>query len=168
MTESHFKHHHSLSWPSQHYQPQDEQLDLQRYVRIATNDLSHLYGESQGQGLAEARVAELIEEVLFSLDTQHYFLIAWCIMPNALLAIVELTSVYLIRHIVDNWKSAILKLIRERGVPMVPLWHSGYVIEHCSQQQDAEHYREKLTQMPEEAGLVQGGDNYYWSNGRYA
>jgi REP element-mobilizing transposase RayT len=64
--------------------------------------------EDAGHGacwLRDPRIAALVEEALLHFDAQRYRLIAWCVMPNHVHALVETREDWPLASIVHSWKS---------------------------------------------------------------
>jgi len=64
--------------------------------------------EDAGHGacwLRDPRIAPLVEEALLHFDGQRYRLIAWCVMPNHVHALVETREEWPLTGIVHSWKS---------------------------------------------------------------
>ncbi|NRA37805.1 MAG: hypothetical protein HRU15_06675 [Planctomycetes bacterium] len=162
------KHYHAISWPSQHFKTQIDHVELQRFIRLEVEEHSYLNGPVlEHRGLIDNKIAAIIEEVLFSLDTQYYYLIAWTIVENAVYALIELNSVYLICHVVDTWKSFMLKLIRERSIACIPMWASGYNVELCTGQSDIQKYYDVISKSALNPCNNASGPLYQWSSERY-
>ncbi len=64
--------------------------------------------EDAGHGacwLRDESIAALVEDALLHFDDQRYRLIAWCVMPNHVHALVETREEWLLASIVHSWKS---------------------------------------------------------------
>jgi putative DNA methylase len=62
----------------------------------------------QGHGkrdLAVPSVAALVQTALLNFDTERYSLSAWCVMPNHVHALLEISSGYRLDRVVHSWKS---------------------------------------------------------------
>ncbi len=55
--------------------------------------------------LGDPRIARLVEEALLHFDGKRYRLIAWCVMPNHVHALVETREEWPLAGIVHSWKS---------------------------------------------------------------
>jgi putative DNA methylase len=76
----------------------------------------------QGHGrhdVAVPAVAELVQTALLTFDADRYALVAWCVMPNHVHALLTLNPGYRLDRIVHSWKSYIAKeanrLLRRSG-----------------------------------------------------
>ena len=55
--------------------------------------------------LARPDIAEMVEQTLLHDDGVKYRLIAWCVMPNHVHAIIEFIEPYCLEQILQSWKS---------------------------------------------------------------
>src|SRR5204863_3160450 len=71
-------------------------------------------------------VASLIQNALLHFDNQRYRLLAWCIMPNHVHAVVEVLQGHRLGTIIHSWKS----FTANRANAMIgrtgPFWHEDY------------------------------------------
>jgi putative transposase len=76
--------------------------------------------------LGREDIATLVENALLHFDGQRYRLLAWCIMPNHVHAVVELFQGYGLGSILHSWKSFTAnranKIVRRTGA----FWHDDY------------------------------------------
>ncbi|HXU31735.1 MAG TPA: transposase [Thermoanaerobaculia bacterium] len=64
--------------------------------------------EDQGQGVCWLRkdpIAALVERALLEFDDDRYRIIAWCIMPNHVHALIETLGEWTLDRVVHGWKS---------------------------------------------------------------
>ncbi len=64
--------------------------------------LDHGFG---ARPLEEPRAAELIENALLHFDGARYRLLAWCVMPNHVHALIEQVAGFLLPEIMRSWKT---------------------------------------------------------------
>ncbi|HET9210620.1 MAG TPA: transposase, partial [Thermoanaerobaculia bacterium] len=66
--------------------------------------------EDAGHGacwLRNPRIAALVEDSLLHFDGQRYRVIAWCIMPNHVHALIETQMQFSLSSVLHSWKSFI-------------------------------------------------------------
>jgi putative transposase len=80
-------------------------LDTARPVdRVAIVDAALDQGHGR-RDLADPIIAELVQNALLTFDGERYALLAWCVMPNHVHALIETRPGYQIGRIVHSWKS---------------------------------------------------------------
>jgi len=104
--------------------------------------------------LKDSRVADLVESALLHFDGRRYRLLAWCVMPNHVHALVETNEGFPLSKIVHSWKSftgnEANKILGRSG----DFWQREY---HDRFIRDDEHYRNAVVYIennPVKAGLV--------------
>ena len=117
--------------------------------------------------LARPDIAEMIEETLLHDDGIKYNLMAWCIMPNHLHAVVEFIGPYCLEQVLQTWKSVTFhkanRLLHRKG----SFWFREYFdryIRNSSHLNDAIEYVEN---NPVKAGLVSSKRLWRWSSAFY-
>jgi putative DNA methylase len=123
--------------------------------------------EDAGHGacwLRDERLADLVENALLHFDDQRYRLIAWCVMPNHVHALVETRPGWPLAGIVQAWKSYTAhranKILRRSG----DFWAREYYDRFL---RDDQHFRnavEYLEENPVKAGLVGTRHDWRWSS----
>ncbi len=123
--------------------------------------------EDAGHGacwLRDPRVARVVEDALLHFDGGHYRLLAWCIMPNHVHALIESEEGRRLEGIVHSWKSFTAlqanRLLRRRGAFWFREYHDRYV-------RDEEHFANVVHYIemnPVKAGLVKTADQWRFSS----
>jgi putative transposase len=72
--------------------------------RVAIVDAA-LDGGHGRRDLANPAIAEIVQNALLTFDGERYGLLAWCVMPNHVHALVEIRPGYRLEQIVHSWKS---------------------------------------------------------------
>jgi REP element-mobilizing transposase RayT len=72
--------------------------------RVRAIDLALDEGHGK-RALADARVAAMVQQALLNFDADRYRLIAWCVMPNHVHALVEMRPGNSLDRITHSWKS---------------------------------------------------------------
>src|SRR6185436_7875478 len=114
--------------------------------------------------LKDARIAALVEDALLHFDGQRYRLLAWCVMPNHVHALVETKEGFPLPEIVHSWKSFTAneanKILRRTG----DFWQREY---HDRFIRDDDHYRNAVVYIennPVKAGLVKTAQAWRYSS----
>jgi putative DNA methylase len=77
-----------------------------RRVQAVDASLDQGYGR---RDLAIPAIAEVIQQALLRFDGDRYAIIAWCVMPNHVHALIETWGTPSLSHIVHSWKSLTAK-----------------------------------------------------------
>jgi REP element-mobilizing transposase RayT len=123
--------------------------------------------EDAGHGvcwLREERIAALVQQTIMFHDAERYRLIAWCIMPNHVHAVIETLEGWLLDDILHSWKSYSAheanKILRRSGRFWFPEYFDRFIrdpvhlcraIEYCENN-------------PVKAGLVVAKEKWRWSS----
>jgi REP element-mobilizing transposase RayT len=121
----------------------------------------------QGHGafhLRDPRIAELVENALLHFDGERYRLLAWCVMPNHVHALIETLPGHRLGDVVHSWKSFTAKEANKLLGLSGAFWQVEY---HDRFIRDAAHLtkaREYIEENPVKAGLVQSAEMWRWSS----
>ncbi len=123
--------------------------------------------EDQGHGacwLRKPPIAELVEAALLRFDGERYRLIAWCIMPNHLHALIEVGLDRTLDRIVQGWKSYTAheanRLLGRTGTFWAREYHDRFV-------RDDDHLAAAVRYIennPVVAGLSPNAESWPWSS----
>jgi REP element-mobilizing transposase RayT len=126
--------------------------------------------EDAGHGacwLREAGIGGLAEAAMLHFDGLRYQLLAWCVMPNHVHALIETWERWPLAGVVHSWKSYTAhqanRILNRCGVFWQREYHDRYI-------RNAEHYRETLRYIednPVKAGLVEQASEWPWSSRRF-
>jgi REP element-mobilizing transposase RayT len=114
--------------------------------------------------LKDARVAALVENALLHFDGQRYRLLAWCVMPNHVHALVETNEGFPLSKIVHSWKSFTGNQANKILVRSGDFWQREY---HDRFIRDDEHYRNAVVYIennPVKAGLAKTAEAWRYSS----
>ena len=123
--------------------------------------------EDAGHGacwLRDPRIAALVERALLHFDGQRYRLIAWCVMPNHVHALVETREEWPLASVVHSWKSFTAhraNLILKRSGDF---WLREYFDRFI---RDDRHFASAVRYIennPVKAGLVARAEDWRWSS----
>ncbi len=111
--------------------------------------------------LREARIAELVVAALRRFDRKRYRLLAWCIMPNHVHVVFEITLGEDLAAVVHSWKSytanQINGLLGRKGA----LWHREYYDRLVRNDRELDRAVQYVIRNPEKAGLKNW--NWVWA-----
>ena len=117
--------------------------------------------------LAKPDIAEMIEEMLLHDDGIKYNLMAWCIMPNHLHAVIEFIEHYCLEHVLQTWKSVSShkanQLLHRKG----PFWFREYFDRYIRNSSHLNDVIEYVENNPVKAGLVSSRELWRWSSAFY-
>jgi REP element-mobilizing transposase RayT len=130
--------------------------------------------------LGRREIAALVEGALLHFDTQRYQLLAWCVMPNHVHALIETKEGWPLDGVLHAWKSFTSheagKILRGAagGTPALPgkrpageFWQREYLDRYV---RNAEHYAKVLAYIeenPVKAGLAKIKTDWPWSSARF-
>jgi REP element-mobilizing transposase RayT len=123
--------------------------------------------EDAGHGacwLRDERIAALVENALLHFDGQRYRLIAWCIMPNHVHALVETCENCPLDRIVHSWKSYTAheanQILRRSG----DFWFREYFDRYIRDDRHFAKAVQYIEQNPMKAELVFAREDWRWSS----
>lgn len=112
-------------------------------------------------------IARLTEDTLLHFDGQRYRLLAWCVMPNHVHAIIETQEGFPLQDVLHSWKSftgsRVNKLIKRSG----EFWQREYLDRYV---RNAEHYQKAIAYIeenPVKAGLARLKTDWPWSSAKF-
>jgi putative transposase len=112
-------------------------------------------------------IAALVEGALLYFDSQRYRLLAWCVMPNHVHAVVEIVDRHSLTKIVGSWKSFTAKransLIGRSGT----FWHADYFDRFMRDEGHLARTIDYVENNPVKAGLVVTAPQWAWSSARF-
>jgi tRNA threonylcarbamoyl adenosine modification protein (Sua5/YciO/YrdC/YwlC family) len=107
-----------------------------------------------GCWLRDERVAAIVQEALTYFDQQRYHLVAWCIMPNHVHAIVRPERSFSFSQILQTWKSVTAhkanRLLHRTG----EFWQAESYDHLIRNEADLEHHIRYVEENPKKAGLA--------------
>ena len=124
--------------------------------------------EDAGHGdcwLRRPDISCIVQQALAFFDTQRYRLLAWCVMPNHVHALIETFPTHAVGSVVQSWKrfsareaNRVLQRIGQ------PFWFADY---HDRFIRHEEHYFKAVAYIhdnPVKAGLVRQASDWQWSS----
>ena len=123
--------------------------------------------EDAGHGachLRDPRIASLVENTLLYFDAQRYRLIAWCLMPNHVHALIEMGETYPLASIAHSWKSFTSQKANQILKRSGDFWFREYYDRFI---RDEQHFANAVTYIernPVKARLVGSPEEWRWSS----
>jgi REP element-mobilizing transposase RayT len=121
-----------------------------------------------GCHLRDPVIGNLMEETMLLFDAQRYRLIAWCIMPNHVHAVIELVEGHSLSSILHSWKSFTAKEANKILNRSGQFWMDDYFDRYV---RDAEHFATVISyveQNPVKARLVTQASEWKFSSAAWA
>jgi REP element-mobilizing transposase RayT len=116
--------------------------------------------------LRDERIARLVEAVLLHFDGQRYRLLAWCVMPNHVHALIDTFLGHTLADILHSWKSYSAseanKILNRTGSFWFREYHDRYI-------RNAEHFVNAIRYIEENpvaAGLVRQAKDWPFGSAR--
>ena len=117
--------------------------------------------------LGRENVAMLIENALVHFDNERYRLLAWCIMPNHVHAVIEVLQGHRLGAILHSWKSFTANranaLIGRTGA----FWHDDFFDRYMRDEDHLALTIGYVEQNPVRAKLVDSAEKWPWSSARF-
>jgi len=123
--------------------------------------------EDAGHGacwLRQAPVARCVEGALLHFDGERYRLLAWCVMPNHVHALIETRNGHPVSEVLQSWKSFTSKRANALLGRTGKFWEPDYFDRFV---RDAEHLRNTIRYIeanPVKAGLAMEASQWPWSS----
>jgi putative DNA methylase len=143
------------------------QPEGQRSVELRRCIEEYLDAGHGGCWLRQPDIASLVECALFHFDGQRYRLLAWCVMPNHVHALIETREGFPLADVLHSWKSFTSHkangLLQRNG----EFWQREYLDRYV---RSAEHYETVVAYIeenPVKAGLVRLKTDWPWSSARF-
>ncbi len=122
--------------------------------RLYTTRIEAFLDSAQGAcHVAKPEIASLVQEALRHFNGQRYDLLAWCIMPNHVHAIVRPLEGYDLPGILHSWKSFTAKQANKLLGTTGPFWQDEYYDHLIRDEEDFNRHLTYVLQNPEKAGL---------------
>ena len=123
--------------------------------------------EDSGHGacwLRDGRIAARVEDALLHFDDQRYRLIAWCVMPNHVHALIETWEDWPLARVLHTWKSytahAANQILRRSG----EFWFREYFDRFIREDRHFANAVKYIEENPVKAGLTRRPEEWRWSS----
>jgi putative DNA methylase len=117
--------------------------------------------------LRRPAVATLVEDALRHFDGERYRLLAWCVMPNHVHALIETRDGFPLADVLHSWKSFTSKKANRLLGRTGEFWQREYLDRYV---RDAGHYAAVIAYIeenPVKAGLAKLKTDWPWSSARF-
>jgi REP-associated tyrosine transposase len=123
--------------------------------------------EDAGHGvcwLGDERIAALLENTLLQFDGQRYRLVAWCVMPNHVHAMIETSDGWPVAKVVQSWKSYTAHRANQILGRSGAFWFREYFDRFIRDDRHFVSAVKYVEQNPVKAGLVDAQEAWRWSS----
>ena len=123
--------------------------------------------EDAGHGqcwLGQEELAQIVEDALLHFDGQRYRLLAWCVMPNHVHAVIETVEGSPVADVIHSWKSYTSKEANRILGRSGPFWMADYFDRFI---RDENHLRQAIAyaeENPVKAGLIAQAKEWKYSS----
>ena len=117
--------------------------------------------------LRRPELAQLVEGALLHFDPERYRLLAWCVMPNHVHALIETKAGFPLADVLYSWKSYTSSQANKRLGRRGDFWQREYLDRYV---RNAEHYRAVIAYIeenPVKAGLAKVKTEWPGSSARF-
>lgn len=146
---------------------------LHRLLQEETDEVNRQHRIEQlldaGHGecwLKQMAVADIVENALLHGDDERYRLLAWCVMPNHIHALIETNSAYSVSKIAQGWKSYTARLINKHLERSGSVWMRDYFDRYIRDDHHLAAVISYIHNNPVKAGLVQHEQDWQHSSAR--
>ncbi len=114
--------------------------------------------------LRRPEIARLVQDALQHADGDRYRLLAWCVMPNHVHALIEQMPGSRLADIVQSWKSFTAKRANRMLGREGPFWARDYFDRYIRDENHFETTRRYVNENPAKAGLCEDAADWPWSS----
>ena len=144
-----------LGFLEKHAPPSDaKQTELRRRITVY-EDAGH--GECL---LREPWAAQIVRDSLLHFDGERYKMLAWCIMPNHVHALIETVDGHAVKEVVGRWKSFTARFIHARLGRSGALWMEDFFDRFIRSARHLEVASRYIAENPVKAGLCQKPEDW--------
>ncbi len=109
-----------------------------------------------------------MESALLHFDGKRYRLLAWCVMPNHVHALIETCEGHPLSQVVHSWKSYTAKQINSLLERDGPVWHVDYFDRYIRDDLHLAAVIRYIEDNPVAAGLVERAEQWAFSSAAQA
>ena len=119
-----------------------------------------------GRRLADPAAAGIVEGAMLHFHAQRYRLLAWCVMPNHVHAVIEQVEGYPLGRVVSAWKGYAARRINVLQGRSGPFWASDYFDRYMRDATQLERAIAYVENNPVAAGLAARPEDWPFSSAR--
>jgi REP element-mobilizing transposase RayT len=136
-------------------------------MRVTAETLDDSLDSGRGEcWLRRTDVAEIVEQAMLHFDGERYHLLAWCIMPNHVHAMLEMQAGFGLGNLVRSWKSFTARRANHVLARTGPFWSPDYFDRYIRNDRHYEAALAYIEHNPVKAGLVSATEDWPWSSAR--
>jgi Rad3-related DNA helicase/REP element-mobilizing transposase RayT len=129
-------------------------VEVARLRELHTRKVDALLDNARGEcWLRRPDIGELVADAVQYFDGERYRLLAWCVMPNHVHAVVQPVGAYDLDSVLHSWKSFTAHAINKKLEREGEVWQDESYDHLIRDSQDLLHAVEYLWANPENAGL---------------
>ena len=133
--------------------------ELARLQELFSERLQSLLDEGRGKAwMREDRIARIVAEAVGFFDGERYRLLAWCVMPNHVHAVLQPLPGHDLPAILHAWKSFTAKQINTAVASKGQVWETEYYDHLIRDERDLENQVNYVLSNPRRARL----DDWKW------
>lgn len=141
--------------------------EQQRQIELRRRTEEYLDAGHGACWLRQPEVAALVEGALRHFDGERYWLLAWCLMPNHVHALIETRDGYPLADVLHSWKSFTSRKASQLVGRSGQFWQREYLDRYV---RNAEHYQAVVAYIeenPVKARLAKIKTEWPWSSARF-
>lgn len=141
--------------------------EKQRQIELRRRVEEYLDAGHGACWLRRPDVAALVEGALRHFDGERYRLLAWCVMPNHVHALIETREGFPLADVLHSWKSFTSRKVGNLVGRTGEIWQREYLDRYV---RHAEHYQAVVAYIeenPVKAGLATLKTDWPWSSARF-
>ena len=141
--------------------------EKQRQIELRRRVEEYLDAGHGACWLRRPDMAALVEGALRHSDGERYRLLAWCVMPNHVHALIETREGFPLADVLHSWKSFTSKEANKMVGRTGAFWQREYLDRYV---RNAEHYQAVVAYIeenPVKAGLTKVKMDWPWSSARF-
>ena len=117
--------------------------------------------------LADARVAQIVENALLYFDGERYRLLAWVVMPNHVHVLITTETSYPLHKVVQSWKAFTARRANDVLGRTGTFWQRDYFDRYIRDEHHLEQAVCYIHANPILAGLVERAEDWPFGSARY-
>lgn len=133
-------------------------------IRLLDAELDNGLGECH---LRDPEIAQVVQDALLHFDQDRYRLLAWCLMPNHVHVVIEISGASSLSTIVNSWKSFTARKANQQLRRSGPFWNADYFDRFMRDEGHLQRTIGYVEQNPVKAGLATEPRDWPWSSARW-
>jgi REP element-mobilizing transposase RayT len=117
--------------------------------------------------LREPAVARIVQDTLLHFDKERYRLLAWCIMPNHVHALIETSERYPLATVIHSWKSFTAHEVNKNLNIHGEFWQREYMDRYVRNTEHCDKVIAYIEENPVKARLARVKTDWLWSSAKF-